>query len=287
MNPLDGQLYIAGFQVLGWGTTATRLAGLGRVRYTGAPFYARARSRTDGQGRAAALRRAARSRGRPPIPTTTRSRAGTTSGPISYGSPQFKADGTPGIDRLAPSSAYLSQDGRSVFVGLPELPRHEAADADARRLVARHRRQTALQDNAYFTPYELTPFDPKKEGFGEIDDRSHAEDAAAGHVDADHRGQRAARSISASAASPATRSEAAAVSKLGPNFKGLFGSSRTFSGGVVRVTADEGYIRESILEPGAKVVAGFERTGMGMPSFAGVLTDAQIESIILFIKSLN
>ena len=38
VNPADGQLYLAGFQILGWGTTATRLAGLGRVRYTGAPF---------------------------------------------------------------------------------------------------------------------------------------------------------------------------------------------------------------------------------------------------------
>ena len=81
--------------------------------------------------------------------------------------------------------------------------------------------------------------------------------------------------------------EANAVSRLGPNFKGLFGSSRTISGGVVRVTADEGYLRESILEPGAKVVTGFERLGMGMPSFAGVLTDAQIESIVLYIKSLQ
>src|SRR6185369_3532355 len=40
VNPVDGQLYIAGFQILGWGTTATRLAGLGRVRYTGAPTTA-------------------------------------------------------------------------------------------------------------------------------------------------------------------------------------------------------------------------------------------------------
>src|SRR4030095_14146684 len=35
VNPVDGQLYLAGFQVLGWGTTATRLAGRGRVRDTG------------------------------------------------------------------------------------------------------------------------------------------------------------------------------------------------------------------------------------------------------------
>jgi hypothetical protein len=53
------------------------------------------------------------------------------------------------------------------------------------------------------------------------------------------------------------------------------------------VTADDGYIRESILEPTAKVVSGFNRIGMGMPSFAGVLTDEQIQSVILYIKSLR
>src|SRR4029079_17661215 len=37
VNPVDGQLYVAGFQILGWGTTATRLAGLGRGRHHLAP----------------------------------------------------------------------------------------------------------------------------------------------------------------------------------------------------------------------------------------------------------
>ena len=60
-----------------------------------------------------------------------------------------------------------------------------------------------------------------------------------------------------------------------------------FQDGLIRVTADDGYIRESILEPTAKVVTGFGRTGMGMPSFAGVLTEQQIESVILYIKSLK
>ena len=51
--------------------------------------------------------------------------------------------------------------------------------------------------------------------------------------------------------------------------------------------ADERYLRESILEPSAKVVSGYERGEVGMPSYAGVLTDREIESIILFIKSLK
>jgi cytochrome c2 len=81
--------------------------------------------------------------------------------------------------------------------------------------------------------------------------------------------------------------DASAVSKLGPTFRGLYGADRTFQEGLVRVTANEAYIRESILEPSAKVVTGFNRTGMGMPSFAGVLTEQQLESIILYIKSLK
>ena len=52
----------------------------------------------------------------------------------------------------------------------------------------------------------------------------------------------------------------------------------------MRTVADDAYLRESILNPGAKVVAGYEA---GMPSFAGVLTDAQIDSVILYIKSLR
>ncbi len=42
---------------------------------------------------------------------------------------------------------------------------------------------------------------------------------------------------------------------IGPTFKGLFGSSVPLSDGR-RVTADEDYVRESILEPMAKIVVG-------------------------------
>ena len=38
-----------------------------------------------------------------------------------YGSPHFKIDGTRGQDTLTPSSAYLSRDKKTVFVGLPGM----------------------------------------------------------------------------------------------------------------------------------------------------------------------
>jgi hypothetical protein len=52
------------------------------------------------------------------------------------------------------------------------------------------------------------------------------------------------------------------------------------------VVADERYLRESIREPAAAIAEGYQANGVGMPSYAGVLTDAEIESVVQFIKSL-
>ena len=46
-------------------------------------------------------------------------------------------------------------------------------------------------------------------------------------------------------------------------------------------------MRESILDPSAKIVTGYERGESGMPSYVGVLTDAQIESLVQFIRTLR
>ncbi|HZS06872.1 MAG TPA: cytochrome c oxidase subunit II [Blastocatellia bacterium] len=71
---------------------------------------------------------------------------------------------------------------------------------------------------------------------------------------------------------------------VGPSFKGIFGTPQPLTNGT-SVVADENYIRESILQPQAKIVKGFE--GQQMPSFQGVLNDSQLNSIILYIKSLK
>jgi cytochrome c oxidase subunit 2 len=51
-----------------------------------------------------------------------------------------------------------------------------------------------------------------------------------------------------------------------------------------KVTADENYIREAILEPQAKMVKGF---GPVMPSFKGVISDDEITDLIAYIKTLK
>ena len=68
----------------------------------------------------------------------------------------------------------------------------------------------------------------------------------------------------------------------GPTLAGLFGRSTPLEGGQT-IKADEVYIRESILNPGAKIVAGFQPI---MPTFQGQVTEDQLVQLIAFIKSL-
>ncbi|MBD3162105.1 MAG: cytochrome c oxidase subunit II [Candidatus Eisenbacteria bacterium] len=70
---------------------------------------------------------------------------------------------------------------------------------------------------------------------------------------------------------------------IGPTLKGIFGQTHPMQDGS-SVTVDEDYIRESILDPQAKVVAGYQPV---MPTFQGKLKDKEITVIIAYIKSLT
>ncbi len=73
------------------------------------------------------------------------------------------------------------------------------------------------------------------------------------------------------------------VAGTGPSFKGTFGTEQAFADGSKHVI-DENYIRESIIEPTAKVRAGFRPV---MPTYKGQLRDKQIDGLIEYIKSLK
>jgi cytochrome c oxidase subunit 2 len=68
-----------------------------------------------------------------------------------------------------------------------------------------------------------------------------------------------------------------------PSLAGVYGSPVLLTDGST-VTADETYLRESILNPRAKIVAGF---GPIMPSFQGQLTEEQVFHLVAYIKSLK
>ncbi|MBK9041035.1 MAG: cytochrome c oxidase subunit II [Bdellovibrionales bacterium] len=71
---------------------------------------------------------------------------------------------------------------------------------------------------------------------------------------------------------------------IGPSFKEIFGKTELLSDGSSALV-DENYIRESILNPNAKVVKGF--TPGQMPPFQGQLTDDEITDLIEFIKTVK
>ena len=281
VNPADGQLYLAGFQVQGWGTSATRLAGLGRVRYTGADVTLPREVVATDRGMLlrfdVPLDRAAAGPDRFTLASWSYRRT------YRYGSPQYRADGSTGIDRLAPSATYVSHDRKSVFVGVPGMTPVMQMRVGWSLTTARGE---VFQGDAYFTPYELRTFEPRASGFGDltVDLTPRTVVAQGPSTVSAEEGRRLYQAYGCIACHAA---EPDAPARLGPSFHGLWGRERTFAGGVLNAMADDAYLRESILEPSAKIVSGYETGGAGMPSYAGVLTDPQIESLILFIRSLQ
>jgi cytochrome c oxidase subunit 2 len=69
---------------------------------------------------------------------------------------------------------------------------------------------------------------------------------------------------------------------VGPSWKGIYGESVATNVGPA--TVDEAYLKESMLAPAAKVVAGFQPV---MPTFQGVLSDREVAALIAYIKSLK
>jgi len=284
VNPVDGQLYVAGFQVRGWGNALQRLAGMSRVRYTGRRVTLPKAVIPMDQG--VLLRFGVKlDRQRATNPENYSLATWGYRRSYKYGSPQYKADGTPGIDWHAASSAYVSKDGRSVFVGVPDMKPvmqlrigWSLATADGE----------AFEKNAYTTPYWLPPFHPQAEGFGDIEvDLTPRPLTRRQEGPVSFEEGRRLYGLLGCVACHSVNGDT--VAKVGPTWMGLFGSERPVVIGRkrARVRADAAYLRESILDPSAKVVQGFEKGEYAMPSYAGVVSDSQIEALILYIKGVK
>ena len=69
---------------------------------------------------------------------------------------------------------------------------------------------------------------------------------------------------------------------IGPGLKGLWGAKKELVDGS-KVSANEQYIRDSILKPAYQVVKGYPAA---MPSFAGQISEEELLSLIEYIKGL-
>jgi cytochrome c oxidase subunit 2 len=69
----------------------------------------------------------------------------------------------------------------------------------------------------------------------------------------------------------------------GPVLQNLFGRTVSLEGGGTAVV-DEAYIRESIVDPNARITAGFQPT---MPTYQGLVTEQGLLELIEYVKSLG
>jgi cytochrome c oxidase subunit 2 len=83
----------------------------------------------------------------------------------------------------------------------------------------------------------------------------------------------------------ATCHQGGAPSQLGraPALEGIFGSERQLTGGRT-VTADDDYLRESILDPSEKVVDGYQPI---MPTYKGQVSEEELMRLISYLKTLG
>ena len=70
---------------------------------------------------------------------------------------------------------------------------------------------------------------------------------------------------------------------VGPTFQGIYGRAGTLQGGE-SYTADDAYIKDSILNPQSQVVKDY---APAMPPYAGQLSDEDISDIIEFLKTVK
>ena len=281
VNPADGQLYVSGFKI--WGTVAKEICGFYRIRYTGkGQMETPTGVRSSKEGVllsfdfevdpviAAFL----------PNYKLDRWNYKRASG---YGSGHYKLDGSPGQENLAVSSVYLSEDKKSVFLGVPDMKPCETL-----RLTYRRPQATELPEVAtvYLTIHENKSLDLSKLGFGDIK-VDLTPPAAAGVVEMVASIEEGVRLYTAVGCLACHSIDGfTATEKPGPTWLGLYGSSRDFEDGGTVKKADEVYLRESILDPQRQTTKGFNLDEGKMPSYLGVLQDYQIDSLILYIKSL-
>lgn len=281
VHPIDGQVYVTGFNL--WGSHSEGVSSLTRLRYTGQEASNPISFSAGQQGIVLDFemeldRDIATDIGRYQVIRYNYLRS------PDYGSGHYRMDGTPGEEQLPVLSAHLSEDGKRLFLNIPNMEPVEQMEI---HYDLRAQKGDAIKDQFWFTLHRATPLDLEALGLGHIDERAlvlskeiTAEEMAQDEVVTVERGEELFLSMAcAGCHSPGTRTEG----MYGPPFQDLYGSMQEFENSDPQL-ADEEYLRESILDPGKLIVKGYDPE---MPSYLGILNDAEVESVVLYIKSLS
>lgn len=277
VHPGDGSIWLAGFRIYDSG--APDLQGIARLRLTGDPVLAPVDARVVKEGFLLAFDSPL-----DPVsvkPDAVQAKEWQYRRSSGYGSPRLKRDGKQGADPVATGGTFLSKDGKSVFIHVPGLKATMQLEISHR---FHCKGSKAEPRSVFFTVASPEPAEWGKLGFETpVLDASIA--AVHGAIPA------GAKPTAELGKELSTRYGCIACHSVdgtkeghsGPTWKGLYGSQRRFIKGAPRV-ADDAYLLESMLEPGKAVVEGY---ALGMGSYAGVLSDTELQSIVLYIATLK
>ena len=281
VSPTDGQLYITGFNL--WGSSSTGVSALQRLRFTGKPSYMPNQFKAAKQGIVLGFdcELDADKAGNPANFQVKRWNYKRTQ---EYGSGHFKTDGSSGEETLTVAASYLSSDRKKVLLLVPDMKEVMQMEVSY-QLQARDGEK--VNDQFWFTVNNTSELDASSNGFANVDlallDVSKKEITGSPKKE-DVASAEKGKELFTKTACAGCHSEGLKTKGMyGPPFQNLYKSERHFEDGTTAI-ADEKYIRESILTPSAKIIKGYNEE---MPSFSGILSDTDIESITLFIKSLK
>ncbi|MEM6691387.1 MAG: c-type cytochrome [Planctomycetota bacterium] len=283
INPTDGLLYLTGFRI--WGTSANQMTFFGRVRASESiPWTIPEQAQVERRGillrfeepldpELASKREAY---------TVSRWNYKRTS---AYGSGHYKLDGSPGTESIGVSSAKLSDDRKSVFLGIRDMRAVMQIEVGYKIELED---QTPVQNRTFLTAHELRDIDLVARGFSDNEvDQSVVLQPASAIVISKPTIERGAALYKQVGCVGCHSVDGSSAGKNGPSWLGLYGSTRKLTKTGESVIANDAYLRESILRPNAKIAEGAINGEAGMPVYAGVLRDDQVDSLLMFIKALN
>ena len=280
VEPLDGQLYVAGFNL--WGSGSTGISALLRLRYTGKPSYMPNQLQETKEGVVLGFdseldEKAATNIANYQVQRWNYKRT------EEYGSGYFKLDGSKGQETMAVVGAYLSADKKKIVLLIPDMKEVMQMELSY-NIVAKDGKR--MSDQFWFTVNNMSDLKPATYGIEKVDlalltnYKTKKPEAASAEPVTVERGRGLFQKMACVGChSPGTKTDG----MYGPPFKNMYGSERHFEDGT-SVVADDKYVVESILSPSKKVVKGYSAE---MPSFEGILTDSDIQSIAMYIKSLS
>jgi mono/diheme cytochrome c family protein len=282
VSPKDGQLYVGGFSL--WGSDSEVISSLIRLRYTGKqslkPRDFKVRKRGVILRFGTELNEEVATN-----PANFQVKRWNYKRSREYGSGHYKLDGSPGEETMPVFSAHLSEDKKSVFLAIPDVQ-------EIQQMVVGYNLETsdstALSDKLWFSVNDVEEADLMAQGFPDINvdalltgSQNVADAEEVEKPITAERGKKLFQQTGCIACHAVK--ESSDEGNVGPALHGLFGTTQKLKDGT-SVEVDKAYLEESILKPGAKVVADYEGE---MPSFLGILSTDEVASIAEYIKSLS